>query len=99
MKFAFLMTADYAQWRGMSPEQSQALESQVRAFNDQLGDAGSWSPPKAWKRRLATSTSTPATTRISRTAQLPRSPSELPRSGSSMWPIWTRRLAGRDRLP
>jgi hypothetical protein len=40
MKFAFLMTADYARWRGMSPEQSQALESQVRAFNDQLGDAG-----------------------------------------------------------
>lgn len=40
MKFALLMTADYAQWRKMSPEQTQALESQVRAYNDQLGGAG-----------------------------------------------------------
>jgi hypothetical protein len=40
MKFALLMTADYAQWREMSLEQTLALESQVRSFNDQLRDAG-----------------------------------------------------------
>ena len=36
MKFALLMTADYAQWRDLSPEQSGAEESRVRAFNDEL---------------------------------------------------------------
>jgi hypothetical protein len=40
MKFALLMTADYAQRREMSPEESQALESQVRSFNEQLSGAG-----------------------------------------------------------
>jgi hypothetical protein len=40
MKFALLLTADYAQYRDRSPEQWQASESRWRAFNDQLGDAG-----------------------------------------------------------
>jgi hypothetical protein len=40
MKFALLMTADYAQWREMSPEQSEGLDSRVQAFNDELTKSG-----------------------------------------------------------
>lgn len=40
MKFALLMTADYDQWRELSPEQSEAVESRVRAFHDELSKNG-----------------------------------------------------------
>lgn len=40
MKFALLMTADYARWREMTPEQAESLERRVGAFNDELTNAG-----------------------------------------------------------
>jgi hypothetical protein len=40
MKFALLMTADYEQWRSLSPEQSEAVERQVQGFNEELTSNG-----------------------------------------------------------
>jgi hypothetical protein len=42
MRYILSMISNYSDWQAMTPEQAQAFDAKITAFNDDLRKAGAW---------------------------------------------------------
>lgn len=42
MKYMLAMISDYTDWQKVTPEQAEAFDQGITAFNDELRNAGAW---------------------------------------------------------